>query len=230
MRKFHNHVKAELLRRNLPKRHREVTVLDYGCGFGGDINKYIQCKVPCVLGVDPRAESVQEARVRFDNSGSNALYHFVHDENPLDFVRSLPDKCFNVVVIHFAIHYYCRQDQIAVIKEMARVLMPGGSLVVTCLDAKKVFQYNNSEYLHIKMLDPARIEVRLKDSVYFDSIGGASVEHLCFPHFLQQEGKSYFRRADIADFQSFYNGGFDLSEDQKRASFLHVAIVFRDPF
>lgn len=202
----------------------DLAVLDFGCGFGGDIKKWVHARIQCAVGVDPSLSAVEEARKR---AHGHRMYHFVHDPNPLDFVRSLPENCFDIITFHFAVHYYPREQQGETIKELHRVLRPGGTLVATFLEAKRVFAYKNNECLQIKMVSPSEIEVSMADSIYFHSIGGISKEHLCFSTFLTNQTTEYFDQINVIDFETFYRQNKVSMTDQERAaSFLHVAMVF----
>lgn len=218
---FHNYVKSTLLQRNRPR----YSLLDFGCGFGGDINKWMQCKVMCVVGVDPNADSIEEARRRLGSS--NLFCNFVHAPDPVEFVQSLPDKCVDVITFHFAIHYYSREGQRDVLRELHRVLADGGTLIVTFLDAKKVLNYASNPVLRIQMVSAYQIDVSMNESVYFDSIGGVSREYLCFSTYLFNEAK-YFRQRELIPFQDFYpKWTGTLTRDEMAASFLHVALILK---
>lgn len=223
MRRFHNAVKSDLLSLAV-KGKSDVHLLDFGCGFGGDIAKWKANGIKNVVGVDPSEPAVTEARTRFWRFSKGELnYHFLHEPHPLAFVESLPDGCVDVVTFHFALHYYPRHEQVQAIKALRRVLARDGVLVVTCMDGRRVMQYQSNDFMNIKMINASEIEVRLQDSVYFDSIG-VSREYLCFPTFLTRECAGDFKKIDVVDFSQFDHK--DLDQVSRAASFLHVALVF----
>lgn len=126
-------------------------ILDVGCGTGGTMRALAQHEpaIGRIVGVDNSAVMIAEAEKRA--AGSNwPLTHHVIDAHQLPFADNSFDGCFATGVFEII-----EQPQ-TVLAEMARVLRPGGRLVVitgdidaTMIDAtnrtvtRKIIHYAN---------------------------------------------------------------------------------------
>jgi SAM-dependent methyltransferase len=94
IRKFHNNVKRALIQ---SVTSRGSYVLDVGCGFGGDIQKWFKCGA-ILFACDPNKEALKEAKKR-------ALDMKI----PVDFfegdVLSTPERPFDIICYNFSLHY-----------------------------------------------------------------------------------------------------------------------------
>jgi SAM-dependent methyltransferase len=98
------------------------TVLDAACGPGFYTEELLR-RGARVIGCDQSPTFVDLARER---SGGRADLR-VHDlSEPLDWV---PDGSVDLVVMALAVHYL--DDQVALLRELCRVLAPGGALVLS---------------------------------------------------------------------------------------------------
>ena len=99
-----------------------MRVLDAACGAGVYIEELVRRGAE-VVAFDASAEMVRIARERM----GSAVEVRVHDlERPLDFAG---DGDFDLVVLALALHYV--DDRVGMLRELARVLAPGGALVVS---------------------------------------------------------------------------------------------------
>jgi len=97
-------------------------LLDIGCGTGILLERIAQAQPEAVLtGVDPSPEMLTLARARLQ---ARAALHEGHSEQ-----LPFPDATFQVVVSTSAFHYF--HDHERAVREMHRVLRPGGLLVLT---------------------------------------------------------------------------------------------------
>ncbi len=98
------------------------TVLDIGCGPGITVHHLVgqRCRF---YGVDLSEEMISECRRRFSHL-STARFSVGRIEQ-IEF----PDGCFDAVLCMGVVEYL--DDDLPAIREMARVLKPGGTLIVT---------------------------------------------------------------------------------------------------
>ena len=110
----------ETLRR-MPK-HASARVLDVGCGTG-ELLRRLRAKYPSapLAGLDPVAEMLEVAKGKL--SGTEDLRIGYADNLPW------PAATFDTVVSCNMFHYITHP--VAALREMARVLRPGGTIVLT---------------------------------------------------------------------------------------------------
>lgn len=110
------------LGQNIPAAHRR-NLLDIGTGTG----RILEIFAPYVenaLGVDLSCEMLAIARANLERTGLGHCQIRQADMYQLP----LPDKAYDLVTVHQVLHYADRPED--VIREAARVLRPGGRLVV----------------------------------------------------------------------------------------------------
>src|SRR3984957_4392921 len=118
-------------------------LLDIGTGTG----RMIEVLAPLVgqaLGIDQSREMLAIARVNLERAGASNGMVRLGDMYQLP----LPDASFDAVVIHQVLHYADRPA--AVIAEAARVLRPGGLLVVVDF-APHVLEFLRVEHAHHRL-------------------------------------------------------------------------------
>lgn len=101
-------------------------VLDIGAGTG---NLSIRCaeRGACVTGLDPSRRMLAQAEAKIAAKGLDVQFALADDP----FLR-LPfdDSSFDAVVSTYALHHVARKSQPAAVREMMRVLRPGGILAL----------------------------------------------------------------------------------------------------
>jgi ubiquinone/menaquinone biosynthesis C-methylase UbiE len=101
-------------------------ILDVGCGTGFLVRLLADMVGPnaMVLGVDAAPEMVAHAAAR-SRSLANCRFE-VGSASALAY----PDRGFDLVMSSLTLHHLAPEDQLPAIKEMRRVLRPGGRLLV----------------------------------------------------------------------------------------------------
>ncbi|WP_433326042.1 class I SAM-dependent methyltransferase [Spirillospora sp. CA-294931] len=123
---------------------RGRTVLDAGCGPGLYAEELVR-RGARVIGFDQSPTFVKLAR---DRAGDGADLR-VHDlTEPLDWVD---DRSVDVVVLALALHYV--DDRVAVLRELHRVLAPGGALVLSTHHPMDDWKRLGGSYFAVEVLE-----------------------------------------------------------------------------
>jgi ubiquinone/menaquinone biosynthesis C-methylase UbiE len=110
-------------------------ILDVGCGNGRDLLPLAQLGCRCV-GVDYSPAMIQEARRDLAAAGIAAMDLLVGDATRLSFADASFDKVFASEVIEHI------PDWPAAIREMARVLRPGGTVAITTPNRRSWYAFD----------------------------------------------------------------------------------------
>jgi mRNA (guanine-N7-)-methyltransferase len=175
LKKFHNHVKRSLLETYAAGADR---LLDLACGRGGDLQKWHDCRVQFVKGVDMSSNEIQEARARYAAMKTSMVCSFEVVDLLDGTFRQAP--CYDVVTAMFCIHYFCESTETLArfVDLVAKSLRPGGYFLGCCLDGSLVHDMH-SEHVDIKRLEGRRILFALRDTVTSaTSASQGSVEYL----------------------------------------------------
>ncbi len=104
-------------------------VLDYGCGNGRLIKRFLSFSPNKIVGVDvskPMIEKAQEMRSTLPQPEKLEFMSIEGTE------LTFRDSEFDIVLAHFVLHYIV--DTRAILKELYRVLRPGGQVILTLND------------------------------------------------------------------------------------------------
>jgi ubiquinone/menaquinone biosynthesis C-methylase UbiE len=129
---------VEIIARAAPR-----DLLDIGTGTGRML-EILAPQVERALGIDQSREMLAVARVNLERAGLDNGRVRLGDMYQL----ALPDGSFDAVVIHQVLHYADRP--IAAIAEAARVLQPGGALVVVDF-APHGLEFLREEHAHRRL-------------------------------------------------------------------------------
>jgi mRNA (guanine-N7-)-methyltransferase len=176
LKKFHNHVKRSLLRDYASNAER---LLDLACGRGGDLQKWHDCSVEFVKGVDVSPKEIQEARARYANLKTGMMCSFEVVDILQNTFRQAP--CYDVVTAMFCIHYFCESKRTLekFLELVASCLRPGGYFLGCCLDGSLVKTFPGSEHVTIEFLENDQIVFALRDTVTSSTADSrGSVEYL----------------------------------------------------
>jgi len=133
--------------KDLSDPEKSFTVLDIGCGKGGDLLKWSRAKIDHFVGVDIAGTSVEQAEVRYEENKRrnprmfSADFHTA-DCTKVDLETLFGDKkmTFDIVTSQFAFHYCFESIEQAdcMLKNITNRLRPGGYFVGTTTDANDI--------------------------------------------------------------------------------------------
>ena len=135
IRKSHNLVKRQLISNVCGHEQKMIRVLDVGCGFGGDIKKWMMLPCPINLDMcDPSEEALNEAKTRAKNMKYNSI-NFFHGD-----IKSCPRKKYNYICYNFSLHYIFENAKLffQTLNEITHKLLPGGVLFGCIPDSEKI--------------------------------------------------------------------------------------------
>ena len=132
IRNHHNVVKRQLIQ---SVTRPGSSVLDVGCGFGGDLHKWVSCGIRTLDMCDPSLDALNEAKSRA--SKIKGLFPtFYHGD-----ILSCPsNKKYDIICYNFSLHYIFEshrlfKNSIRAIKDRMK---PGGKLVGIIPDSEKI--------------------------------------------------------------------------------------------
>jgi mRNA (guanine-N7-)-methyltransferase len=157
LRNFNNWIKSVLINEYIKKicfenRVQSPSVLDLGCGKGGDILKWIKSNVSHVTFVDISETSIEKCRERYNDPKRrpNFTANFIH----IDATRSsiaaaqieddqeqsakLHDLVSSQFVIHYSFESFAQADQF--MKNVSESLKPGGYFIGTTTNANELIK------------------------------------------------------------------------------------------
>ena len=94
IRKNHNEAKRNLIQSVSQKGQH---ILDVGCGFGGDLQKWYKCGVNINM-CDPEPTALVEAKSRAKNM--NMRVNFYEGD-----IHNCPNRKFDIMCFNFSLHY-----------------------------------------------------------------------------------------------------------------------------
>jgi SAM-dependent methyltransferase len=137
LRKSHNLVKRNLIQKVVGPSKHHVHVLDVGCGFGGDLQKWFNLKVPLSLDMcDPDAEALVEAKKRISNLKlHNKKINVFHGD-----IFACPRKKYDFICYNFSLHYIFENGKLffRTLNEIKKRLKPNGKLFGCIPDSEQI--------------------------------------------------------------------------------------------
>tara|TARA_B100000768_G_scaffold175314_1_gene186592 strand:+ start:283 stop:948 length:666 start_codon:yes stop_codon:yes gene_type:complete len=129
LRKTHNEAKRSLIEAVTREGN---SVLDVGCGFGGDLQKWHRCGANISM-CDPEPSALVEARSRAKNM--RIRVNFYEGD-----VRACPNRKHDIVCYNFSLHYIFATKELfhTSIREIRKRVKPGGHLVGIIPDSEKI--------------------------------------------------------------------------------------------
>ena len=129
IRKNHNDAKRELIQSVTTNGQH---ILDVGCGFGGDLQKWHKCGANINM-CDPEPEALVEAKSRAKNMRMRVNFY----EGD---IHNCPKRKFDVVCFNFSLHYiFATRDLFfSSIHEIKKRMKLGGRLIGIIPDSEKI--------------------------------------------------------------------------------------------
>ena len=132
IRRHHNTVKRTLIQ-SVTK--QGYSVLDVGCGFGGDLQKWASCGIRSLDMCDPSSEALVEAKSRASKM-KELEPNFYHG----DITTCPSNKKYDVVCYNFSLHYIFANEKlfrhsIRAIKDRLKI---GGKLIGVIPDSERI--------------------------------------------------------------------------------------------
>jgi ubiquinone/menaquinone biosynthesis C-methylase UbiE len=224
MRRFHNYVKRIYI-----DKYKGKTVLDLAVGKGGDLGKYNSSGFSYIEGYDINSKSIKEAISRASTMSNKSNSNISVKLNTLDLSKNIipePKSKFDLVVSNFAFHYFYETLDVY-LKTVKNNLKKGGHLLLTFFDGSKIDNIKTKNY-EIKKINKKQISVWIKDSV----LNKPEIEFIVdVDHVVDLFEKNGLELVEKTDFEDFYKkwtkSSNKLSDEEKRMSFLNVALVFK---
>jgi SAM-dependent methyltransferase len=117
IRRYHNEEKRRLIERVARPGH---SVLDVGCGFGGDLQKWRHAKVNLSM-CEPDPAALQEAKNRAKTL--KCRVNFYEGD-----ITACPNRRYDIVCYNFSLHYVFQTKELFLqtMRELKKRLKPGG--------------------------------------------------------------------------------------------------------
>lgn len=147
IRKNHNEAKRQLIQ-SVSKKGQHI--LDVGCGFGGDLQKWHACGVNINM-CDPEPLALEEAKARAKNM--HMRVNFYEGD-----IHACPKRKFDVVCFHFSLQYIFKSQAFFFdsIHEIRKRVRPGGYLIGIIPDSEKIL-------FHTPLVDDMGNFFKMKD-------------------------------------------------------------------
>lgn len=123
-----------------------MRVLDLGSGAGElAFASFQQVAVSEYVGIDLSADAVEQLRSKESSADLGAVAKVVGIcGDMLESLRHLPGERFDLVLASYSLHHFTRQQKPAVLQEISRVLVPGGTFIwidLVCNDGEPLEAY-----------------------------------------------------------------------------------------
>ncbi|RVD90762.1 mRNA capping enzyme [Tubulinosema ratisbonensis] len=221
IRSFNNFIKAILIKKYV---NRNDSVLDLGCGKGGDLNKFRTSNIYEYVGIDTSENCIKEAKSRYEKKNNKFKGTFIASDcfnEPIDL-----KKQFDIISIQFSFHYaFSSQESLnTTLKNISDHLKIGGYVIATIPNSKalkrRYEKYGNNfgnEFYTVEFVKDLKSNTdKLGVEYYFtlkDSLDKC-LEYLIYDDFLEKECKKYdLKLIEFKDFISFFNENFKNNSD-----------------
>lgn len=167
LRRLHNDEKRTLIENVAFK---GANILDVGCGFGGDLQKWARVGTKINM-CEPSLTALQEAKSRASNMKMRV--NFYHGD-----IFKCPNTRYDIICYNFSLHYIfqTRDLFLGTIREIKKRLKPGGFFIGIIPDSEKIIfktPYEDSLGNFFKLKNTSNgnfgedLVVRLIDTPYY---------------------------------------------------------------
>lgn len=237
LRRVHNDIKLDLLRQACSGMEAP-SVLDLGCGVGGDIVKYLRCGCSYVLGMDTDGEAIREARRRLADTatGEGTTIQFLHVDGVIKgMFLFAPRAAFDVVWCQFALHFLVEEGGLEPLaREIHRVLREGGVFAASILQGDLVLGLlgNDRTYedgnMRIALDGERSARIHLKSTRFYSDREGEVSERLLLPDdIVQPVIDAGFSLAHWKNFSEYTRHVQGYPPALNRISSLYSTFIFR---
>jgi ubiquinone/menaquinone biosynthesis C-methylase UbiE len=153
IRKENNNIKRDLIQKWVPV---GASVLDVGCGQGGDIHKWSHARIGKLVGVDPNPSAIEEALRRSKGSSSWAKFD-------VGTIESAPREQFDVICYNFSLQY----QSLDLLSEVTRRLRPNGGLLIGTVTDSTRLSLAHMHGISVENTGPGYIQVYIPDTPYY---------------------------------------------------------------
>lgn len=129
IRKNHNEAKRSLIQSATKE---GFSILDVGCGFGGDLQKWHKCGANINM-CDPEIEALKEAQSRAKNMHLHVNFY----EGD---IHNCPNRKYDIICYNFSLHYIFESKDkfFSSIREIKKRMKPGSKLIGIIPDSEKI--------------------------------------------------------------------------------------------
>jgi SAM-dependent methyltransferase len=129
IRKNHNNAKRDLIQ-SVTRAVNQI--LDVGCGFGGDLQKWYNCGANISM-CDPEPEALMEAKSRAKNMRMRVNFY----EGD---IHNCPNRKYDIICFNFSLHYIFQTRELffSSIREIKKRMKPGARLIGIIPDSEKI--------------------------------------------------------------------------------------------
>lgn len=167
IRKNHNEAKRSLIQ-SVTKQGNSI--LDVGCGFGGDLQKWHRCGANINM-CDPEPSALVEAKSRAKNM--HMRVNFYEGD-----IHNCPNRKHDIVCFNFSLHYIFASRELffSSIREIKKRIKPDGKVIGIIPDSEKIIfktPYLDSDGNFFKLKDHGnggfgeKLFVNLTDTPYY---------------------------------------------------------------
>lgn len=240
LRSKHNKIKFNLLEEAANKlrnqnTQRKLTMLDLGIGRANDAHKWSKIGIDNVVGIDSSKEQLDQARKRIRPETQVKLIQLDLSSNNLEIPNILNGYSFDIVCAFFSVHYFSHNLN----KILTSVtLAPDCQFVSTFMTLRPCMfllqPYFENDYIFIKRTSQTHIDIKFKDSPYFDSslpIGpsrtdvSSSIELAIDQHMISHQLKNIFKEnVKVTSFVDYYDNIRNIYNDILLVELMHVSL------
>ena len=162
VRRDHNFSKRKLIQ-SVAKKGNDI--LDVGCGFGGDLQKWDSCNVNITM-CEPNWTSLEEAKRRAKEMNIGVEFH--HGD-----IFACPEKEYDIICYNFSLQYiFETQDFLEKsLNEITKRLKKGGLLIGCIPDSEQLKEFHPfiDEFENTFVIDEYqdKVHVYLSDTPYY---------------------------------------------------------------